>query len=80
MPGCGKRKSQAISSGCQVINLDNWRRNASGRRPAISPLLYLREADFRMLSRAQKQAALLRCIVSDDIKDSDLDAMARAII
>src|SRR5580704_11998311 len=89
MPG-GRKKDRGVSAmtgggktgraipSCQVIGIEDWsRRRYEGQPSNLTTEFSV--ARFKMLSKAQKQAALLKYIVSDEIGDAELDSMATAI-
>jgi|HubBroStandDraft_6_1064221.scaffolds.fasta_scaffold255846_2 hypothetical protein len=56
-----------------VASIEAWK-----NRPAEEIRARLARENVLLVTRAQKQAALLRLITSDDISESDLDAMIHA--
>jgi hypothetical protein len=56
-----------------VSSIEAWK-----NRPAEEIRARLARENVLLVTRAQKQAALLRLITSDDISESDLDAMIHA--
>jgi hypothetical protein len=68
------RKQQPIS----VASIEGWKMRQANERPGAVAECRLAKEEVRRLSRAQKQAALLRLIVSDGVAETDLDAMIQA--
>ena len=68
------RKQQPIS----VASIEGWKMRQANERPAASAEGRLAKEEVRRLSRAQKQAALLRLILSDSVAEKDLEAMIQA--
>jgi hypothetical protein len=68
------RKQQPIS----VASIEGWKMRQANERPAASAEGRLAKEEVRRLSRAQKQAALLRLILSDSVAETDLEAMIQA--
>jgi hypothetical protein len=78
----GGRKTGRAAPSCQVAAIEDWRQRRYDRPNEDRPRNGATEfpmARFKMLSKAQKQAALLKYIVSDEIGDAELDSMATAI-
>ena len=72
------RKTGRAAHPCQVIGIEDWRQRRH-EDPPSNVATEFPMARFKMLSRAEKQAALLKYIVSDEIGDAELDSLAKAI-
>jgi hypothetical protein len=58
-----------------VTSIEDWKKRPISKSPdRLAQTKQMRE-DIHLLSRVQKQATLLRLIVSDTVEESDLEAM-----
>ncbi|HEY6328612.1 MAG TPA: hypothetical protein VI756_04675 [Blastocatellia bacterium] len=66
------------ASVCKVISLESWKRNPGRSRERLPSCRISKRAHPQTLLRSQKQAAILRFLLSDETSDADLDAMIAA--
>jgi hypothetical protein len=58
-----------------VTSVDDWKKRLARRSPGRAAETKQMREDLHLLSRVQKQATLLRLILSDTIEEGDLEAM-----
>src|SRR3984885_16273968 len=63
-----------------VVSIQDWKKRPSPKSPTWAAHIRPYKEDVRLLSMAQKQAALLRVILSDTIAEADLDAMIQTAV
>jgi len=63
-----------------VVAIDAWKKSLKAEDGGTRPRPRLSRKDVALLSRPEKQAAILRAIVSDWIDDSELDAMLECLM
>jgi len=63
-----------------VVNIQSWKKRPLQQYTGTAVEVKAPKEDVRLLSRTQKQATLLRLVLSDDIDESDLDAIVEAAL
>ena len=69
----------AANPNSPVVNLETWKKRTRAIGSAAT-VTALDRQDIRMLSRSQKQAALLRLILSDEVEETYLDAILQTAL
>jgi hypothetical protein len=79
--GEARHSSKPVGRGrrSKVVSLEEWKRHYRRESPDELASAELCSEKIRLLSLTQKQALLLRFIVSEDITNRDLDPMLKAI-
>jgi len=79
MENRGKARSPSLQresdTSRTVTSIGDWRTRKANRRPVSSESI---SPARTTLTRSERQAALLRLLLSDEITDDDLDAMLQA--
>jgi hypothetical protein len=68
-------RQEAVTQLPAVTNIEDWKKRPVNKDPARTAETRQMRGDLHLLSRVQKQAALLRLILSDTIEEGDLEAM-----
>jgi hypothetical protein len=63
-----------------VVSIQGWKQRPAHEGPTLPPEAKPTKENLHLLSRPQKQAALLRLILSDTTLEDDLDAMIEAAV
>jgi hypothetical protein len=75
--------AQAEESGTEqrsVVSIQGWKERPAHEGPTVPPETRPTKENLHLLSRPQKQAALLKLILSDTTLEDDLDAMIQAAV
>jgi hypothetical protein len=80
-PGLACAQAEEIGSQQpSVVSIQGWKQRPVQKSPTLPAEMKPTKENLHLLSRPQKQGALLRLILSDTILEEELDAMIQAAI